>query len=146
MNHSTPRIPIVSAARTWIGTPYHHQASVKGVGADCLGLVRGVYREVMGCEAEAAPAYSRDWAEASGRETLLDAAHKHLTRVSLRDATPGDVLIFRMRGGCPAKHTAILASATTMIHAMEGSLAAEVPFGVWWRRRLASVFRFPEVS
>ncbi len=143
---SAQRAAIVSAAREWIGTPYHHQASVKGVGADCLGLVRGVYREVMGCEADAAPAYSRDWAEASGRETLLDAAEKHLRPILLRNAAPGDVLIFRMRDGSPAKHTAILASETTMIHAMEGSLAAEVPFGAWWRRRLVSVFQFPEVS
>ena len=35
---------IVAAARSWIGTPYRHQASLKGVGCDCLGLVRGVGR------------------------------------------------------------------------------------------------------
>ena len=44
-------------ARGWIGTPYRHQASLKGVGCDCLGLVRGVWREVMGEEPEAPPAY-----------------------------------------------------------------------------------------
>ena len=52
----------VSIARTWIGTPYHHQASIRGVGADCIGLVRGVYRELAGREAEGLPAYTRDWA------------------------------------------------------------------------------------
>ena len=36
---------IVAAARRWLGTPYHHQATRQGVGADCLGLVRGVWRE-----------------------------------------------------------------------------------------------------
>ncbi len=36
---------IVAAARGWIGTPYLHQASLKGVGCDCLGLLRGLYRE-----------------------------------------------------------------------------------------------------
>ena len=30
---------IVAAARSWRGTPYHHQASLKGVGSDCLGLI-----------------------------------------------------------------------------------------------------------
>jgi NlpC/P60 family putative phage cell wall peptidase len=39
---------VVAAARDWLGTPYHDQASVKGVGCDCLGLVRGVWREVVG--------------------------------------------------------------------------------------------------
>lgn len=36
------RNEIVAAARQWLGTPYRHQASVRGVGCDCLGLIRGV--------------------------------------------------------------------------------------------------------
>ena len=39
---------VVEAARGWLGTPYRHQVSLKGEGADCLGLVRGVWREVAG--------------------------------------------------------------------------------------------------
>jgi hypothetical protein len=39
---------IVAETRAWIGTPYRHQASLKGVGCDCLGLVRGVWRAVIG--------------------------------------------------------------------------------------------------
>lgn len=58
--------PIVAEALTWLGTPYRHQASVKGVGCDCLGLVRGVWRAVYGSEPEAAPGYTPDWAEARG--------------------------------------------------------------------------------
>ena len=37
----------VEIARDWIGTRYEHQASLKGEGADCLGLVRGVWRELI---------------------------------------------------------------------------------------------------
>ena len=54
---------VLAAARGWLGTPYRHQASVKGVGADCLGLVRGVWREMVGAEPETLPAYTADWAE-----------------------------------------------------------------------------------
>lgn len=36
------RADIVAEARTWMGTRWHHQAHVKGVGCDCGGLVRGV--------------------------------------------------------------------------------------------------------
>ena len=42
------REEIVRLAREWIGTPYQHQASLKGVGADCLGFLRGVWREAVG--------------------------------------------------------------------------------------------------
>jgi NlpC/P60 family putative phage cell wall peptidase len=38
------RIRIGAEARAWIGTPDRHQASLKGMGCDCLGLVRGVWR------------------------------------------------------------------------------------------------------
>lgn len=134
---------VLRVARAWIGTPYHHQASVRGVGADCLGLVRGVWRELYGHEAEAAPPYSRDWAEAGGEETMLAAAGRHLIAIDPAAAKAGDVLIFRMRAGSVAKHAGILSSATTMIHAMEGAAACEVPLSRWWQRRIAGAFRFP---
>lgn len=85
---------IVALARSWLGTPYHHQMSAKGLGCDCLGLVRGLWRERYGVEPEAAPAYSRDWAEASGEETLLDAARRHFVEIDPALAQPGDVLSF----------------------------------------------------
>lgn len=44
---------VVAEARGWVGTPYVHQASARGAGADCLGLVRGVWRGVFGDEPEA---------------------------------------------------------------------------------------------
>jgi NlpC/P60 family putative phage cell wall peptidase len=134
---------VVRLARSWIGTPYHHQASVRGIGADCLGLVRGVWRELYGADVEAPPPYTRDWAEASGRETMLDAAARHLSPIAPADAQAGDVLIFRLRAGAIAKHAAILTGGSTMIHAVEGSAAAEVALSPWWRRRIAGAFRFP---
>lgn len=140
------REAIVRAARGWIGTPYHHQASVKSIGTDCLGLVRGVWREIHGAEAETPPPYSRDWAEAGGRETMLAAARRHLVEIEIGAAAPGDVLLFRLRPGTVAKHAGLVATAATMIHAMEGRPVAEVAIGPWWRRRIAAAFRFPGVE
>jgi len=134
---------IVEEARSWIGTPYRHQASLKGIGCDCLGLLRGVWRGVMGAEPELPPPYAPDWAEA-GADTLLAAAHRHLVEIGLADIRPGDVLLFRWRSGLPAKHCAIATSADTMIHAHDGAAVEEVAFRPWWRRHLAHAFRFPE--
>jgi NlpC/P60 family putative phage cell wall peptidase len=135
---------IVSAARAWIGTPYHHQASARGVGTDCLGLIRGVWRDIYGSDAEKPPPYSRDWAEAGGRETMLEAAARHLMPIPRELAMPGDVVIFRLRPAVIAKHAAIIASPTTMIHAIEGAPVSEVSLSLWWCRRIAGVFRFPD--
>ena len=66
---------------TWLGTPYVHQASLKGVGSDCLGLVRGVWREVEGSEPQPVPSYSSTWSELDGAETLLRAAKRHFVEV-----------------------------------------------------------------
>ena len=83
-----PHPDIVLLARAWLGTPYHHQASCRGAGTDCIGLIRGIYRELYGREAQALPAYTRDWAEAAGQETLLDAARRHLIEIAPREADP----------------------------------------------------------
>jgi NlpC/P60 family putative phage cell wall peptidase len=138
---------IVAAARGWIGTPYRHQASCKAVGADCLGLVRGVWREVIGVEPARPPAYTPDWAEATGEERLLDAAVRHLVRMPRDAAAAGDVLLFRMIERGPAKHAAILVSpwlpAGTIVHAYSGHAVCETRLTEAWVRRLAGVFRFP---
>jgi NlpC/P60 family putative phage cell wall peptidase len=137
------RAAVVAIARTWLGTPYHHQASRKGVGTDCLGLVRGVFLELYGHDAERPPPYSRDWAEASGIETMLLGARRHLVEVTADDAAAGDVVVFRWRPGYPAKHAAILSAPDRMIHAAEHCPTAEVSYAAWWRRHLAAAFSFP---
>lgn len=138
----TPRNRIIAAARSWLGTPYLHQASLKHVGCDCLGLLRGVWREVEGAEPERPPPYAPDWAEALKDERMLLAAARHLIPVA-GEPLPGDVLFFRWRDHLPAKHCAILTTPAAMIHAHDGACVAEVPFAPWWRRHLAGVFAFP---
>lgn len=138
------RAEIVRAAMRWLGTPYHHQASTRGAGCDCLGLVRGVYAELYGRPAAEPPPYTRDLAEASHRETLLEAARAHLMEIDPLKADAGDVLVFRLKPGAMAKHCAIVSGPSRMIHAQEGVPVSEVHITPWWRRRVAAAFRFPE--
>jgi len=139
------RAAIVAEARRWIGTPYRHQASLIHVGCDCLGLVRGVWRALVGPEPERAPPYSPDWAEARGEETLALAAHRHFVSVQAEAFRAGDVMLFRFRDHAPAKHLGIATSATHMVHAHGGACVAEAPIGVW-RKRLVGAFAFPGVT
>lgn len=137
---------IVRAAESWRGTPYRHQASLKGIGTDCLGLVRGVWREVMGDEPEQAPPYAPGWAEHGGGEALAEAALRHLVPVRSDERRGGDVLLFRWRPHLPAKHAGIAVAADRMIHAQEGASVTEIALTPWWLRHLAFVFRFPGVT
>ncbi|MGR3759618.1 NlpC/P60 family protein [Roseobacteraceae bacterium NS-SX3] len=150
---------IVAAARRWIGTPYVHQASCWGAGCDCLGLVRGIWRELYGAEPEAAPAYSMDWSEPQGEERLWRAALRHLRPKPLAQAAPGDVLLFRMRSGAVAKHLGIQsiaegieqraapasrAEVPRFIHAYAGHGVTESPLSAPWQRRIVARFSFPD--
>ena len=140
------RSAILAEARDWIGTPYTHQASAKGAGCDCLGLVRGVWRALYGAEPEATPAYTPDWAERAGAETLLDAARRNMREIAIEDAAPGDVLLFRMHAQAPAKHCAILDEEARIIHAYWGRAVVRSRFAPWWHARCAAAFSFPDVS
>ena len=132
---------VVQAARGWLGTPYHHQQSTKGVGVDCLGLVRGVWREVVGAEAEAIPGYSASW-KTGGAEVLLPALHRHMEPAEGIGA--GRVLAFRYRHGLPVSHLAIATGAGSMIHAYHARAVMEVEITPWWRRRIAGCFAYPD--
>jgi NlpC/P60 family putative phage cell wall peptidase len=140
------RAGIIAEARSWLGTPYQHQASLKGVGCDCLGLVRGVWRATVGEEPEPVPPYRPDWAELGGEERLLGAAQRWLHEVRIEAAQPGDVLLFRMDGGALVKHAAILSAPDRMVHAYWGRTVVESALGPWWRSRAAAGFRFPGVE
>ncbi|WP_136637458.1 NlpC/P60 family protein [Pseudooceanicola onchidii] len=140
----TPETSPVQAARAWIGTPYLHQASHQGVGTDCLGLIRGVWRTCCGAEPEPIPAYSRDWSEPSGEEALWQAALRHL--VPATDPAPGQVVLFRMRDRGVAKHLGVLGNIgahPTFIHAYSGHAVVESALTAPWARRVVARFTFP---
>ena len=138
---------VVAEALTWIGTPYRHHGSRKGVGCDCLGLVRGIWRALYGRALDEPGAYSSDWAEAGGEERLLSAARRHFREKAMAESAPGDLLLFRWRLHLPAKHLGIRIDETSFVHAYEGAgkvvRSALVP---QWRRRVAATFAFPDAE
>lgn len=140
-------VEIVALARAWIGTPYVHQASRIGAGADCLGLIRGVWRTLYGREPEEVPPYTCDWSEPERVERLIEAAARHLDMVAVTEVRAGDVLAFRMISHGVAKHLGVLAVSEggiqTLLHAYSGHGVVESPLTPAWCRRIAAAFRFP---
>lgn len=137
---------VAQIARGWIGTPYQHQASCKGAGCDCLGLLRGVWRQVFGREPVEVPAYTPDWSEPQGEERLWQAARVHLHEKPLSQMAVGDVILFRMRDGSVAKHLGIvgqIGSQPKFIHAYSGHGVIENALSAPWQRRIVGCFAFP---
>jgi len=143
---SNCRQDIAQAARGWIGTPYRHQAAKRGAGSDCLGLVRGVWRELLGDEPADVPAYSMDWSEPQGEERLWQAARQYLNAKPLGNEAIGDVILFRMRTSAVAKHLGIvveIGSHARFVHAYSGHGVVESPLSGPWRRRIVGRFEYP---
>ena len=137
---------VIKEALVWIGTPYRHQGTLKGVGCDCLGLVRGVWRALYGEEPESMQPYSPDWAEAGRVDALIEAARRHFIERPKEEMAAGDVILFRWKPTHAAKHLGILVSNHAFIHAYEGHavmISALVP---QWRSRIAGVFSFKPIK
>jgi NlpC/P60 family putative phage cell wall peptidase len=143
MTHEAIRAAAIAEALEWVGTPYRHQGSRKGVGCDCLGLIRGVWRALYAQEPEEPGPYSPDWAEAGGRDRLLEAARRHCVEKPAAEMGPGDILVFRWRDNVAAKHCGILVGPARFVHAYEGNAVVVSALVPSWRRRVAGVFAFP---
>ena len=83
------RESIVAEARSWIGTPWHHAARVKGVGVDCVGLPVGVLRV---CGAVAldfdVPPYVQ-----SPDGTMIKTCSRHMIQIKQSEMQIGDLIV-----------------------------------------------------
>jgi NlpC/P60 family putative phage cell wall peptidase len=137
---------VVATARSWLGTPYHDQASLRGVGCDCLGLARGVWRDVVGDEPFPIPPYSRDWGETGPHEVLANGAASLLIPIAMSDVGPGALVLFRMAPRAIAKHVGILTGPDRFIHSYERLGVVEEILTPTWARKIAFAFLFPRSS
>ena len=134
---------IIAEARDWIGTPYQHQASLKGIGCDCIGLVRGIFRELYGYEVAENINYSSDWGDSNRNEDIIAAGFKYMTSVPLNEMAPGDMVAVRWAKGRVAKHVMILTEEGKAAHSYNNSPTTEIHLSDWWKRRIVYAFRFP---
>ena len=136
---------VVATAKEWLGTPYRNRASVKGQGADCLGLVLGVWHELGGCPVNSLPNYAGSWHHIDPNEELWEAARRFLASAG-RGIAPGDIALLRMRDGASARHLGIISGTwrePRLIHAYSGRGVVESFLGKPLRRRIVARFRFP---
>lgn len=134
---------IVEEARTWIGTKWVHQACLKNVAADCIGLIRGVYEHITGQAVEVVIDYPATWHLFKAEERLYNEVKKHLEEIPIEEARPGDVLLFGFGKG-PAHHAGIQATANTFIHSWaDVGKVSETRLDEFWTNNIRAVFRYP---
>jgi len=109
------RAAIVAEAISWIGTPYHSHARLKGVGVDCAQLPAAVYHAV-GLAPEITPEYPPDWMLHRDEETFLSYVLPHAQEITADQALPGDLIIWRY--GRTYSHSAIIIDLPEVVHAV----------------------------
>jgi len=146
-----PRAIVVNEARTWVGTPYRHQAKVKGAGVDCVGLCLGV-----GLALDLLPTFDREaWREFAGygrlpNPTKMEAGLRRFLVPVVGAAQPGDWAWMQWatrEGRDLPMHMAMLAygpSGPSIIHAFaDVGACVEHGFTAEWPARVVSWWRYP---
>lgn len=132
------REAIVREAESWLGTPFHHRARVKGAGVDCAQLLVGVYEAVGLVRNVDLGSYPVDWMRHHEDRRYLDG----IARVALEVTVPcpGDIALFRV--GRSVSHAGIVTEWPEIIHAhgvsqVERQIVTQHPrllrgFAGWW--------------
>lgn len=107
------RSAIVAEAQSWLGTPYHHAARVKGAGVDCAQILIAVYEAAANMPPIDPAEYPRDWMLHRSEERFLSYVLTRAKKVA--SPKPGDVALYKF-GRCFA-HGAIVVDWPTVIHA-----------------------------
>ncbi len=152
MAGSSTREQVVAEARSWLGTPFAHQGHVKGIGADCAGLVAGV---AIALGLLPADWWQRDFAPHAGYPRTPGAGlmpavcRRFLRHLEPMHARPGDVLLLRF--STEPQHLGIVTpyhlGGLAMIHAYSRSSAVvEHRLADVWRARVVAAFALPGVA
>jgi NlpC/P60 family putative phage cell wall peptidase len=138
------RADLLTEALSWRETPYHAQASIKGLGADCIGFVIGVAKNIGLLDPAYTPGtYSAEWHLHQHEERLRTEVEQFgCVARPLGDRIPGDLLLFQFGRVCA--HSGLLLPEEQVIHAVRDygrvlvtSLRGE------WLTRLRYVYCFP---
>ena len=118
MIETIQREAVIAAALAWRGTPFHHEAMVKGAGVDCGMFLIAVYREAGLIPHFTVEHYSHQWQLHRTREWYLEYLRQFGREVEEREQGPGDVVIWKL--GRVFSHAAIILDWPQVIHAVNG--------------------------
>ncbi|MHB0992678.1 MAG: NlpC/P60 family protein [Burkholderiales bacterium] len=132
---------LIDEAVSWIGTPFHHNQSCKGRGADCVGLCMGIYKNLGAMAADYfPPAYSQQWHMHQNAEVLIHVLNTHKFVKVEGEARVGDIYTFRF--GRVTSHVGICVGEREFVHSYYAlGRAVRQPLSGELAGRLSGVYR-----
>jgi cell wall-associated NlpC family hydrolase len=138
----TTRAEIIAEARSWKGTRFVHQGRLKGVAADCAGMVNKV-GESKGC-VSSDDANRTDYGRNPDPIRMKAALDKLYIRIPKTEMRPADIPWMRARSR--AQHIGIVSERNTLIHAVNGKFVEELPIDETVMNHIVAVYRFKGLS
>lgn len=117
---------IIAEARTWIGTPFHHESRVKGAGVDCAQLLYAAYTATKIIPEFPINHYVHDWHMHRSEEKYMAYVLQYAVEAPappIRIPQPGECVLFKF--GRSFSHGAIVVKWPTIIHAFLGKVVCE---------------------
>lgn len=143
MNEIERRQTVVSEAMTWLRTPWHHEACVKGSGVDCANFLIGVYANCGLIEAFTPEHYTQDWMMHRNEQRFLNYLLQFADPID-GPPLPADIVMFHI-GRC-ISHGGIVLDWPQIIHAylQERAVVLTGVIGSPLESRLAGFYRLKE--
>lgn len=108
------RLKVVMESITWLGTPWHHKARVKGAGVDCGQILAATF-EGAGIVGHVDPGdYPQDFMMHRDEERFRKTVEAYARPVQ-GAPLPGDIVLYRF--GRVASHAGIVVAWPRIIHA-----------------------------
>jgi NlpC/P60 family putative phage cell wall peptidase len=136
---------LIEDARAWLGTPYRHQGSIKGLGCDCVGFLAEVAVETRLITPQLRAEFPTDYARFPSAGELRRLTSRHLRLVPYDARAPGDIVL--MRFAEEPQHLGMLTAVDPdqLIHCGQHGVVEHRIDSVW-RARIVRVYRFPGLT
>lgn len=116
------RTAVIAEARTWIHTPFRHQARIKGPrgGVDCGQILACIYTNVGVREVGPTEPYPMQWALHQTRELYVEELLKYTREITEAEALPGDIVVYKVAHTYSHGAVVIDPWPGTILHAVNG--------------------------
>jgi len=137
----TIREQIVAEARTYIGTPFHHQGRLKGVGIDCVGLIVNVGKsfDLVGHD-------NTEYSKYPDGKTLMEQINSYGVPIDTDKMQPGDVVVFWIVNPRTPTHIGIVTDYGFIHTYADIGKVVEHRFTAAWKKRIVGVYKYPGVE
>jgi hypothetical protein len=146
------RADIIKQARHYLKTPFQHQARVRGVGMDCVGLILSIGEDLKLLDSTGVAIRRNDYLSYSAQPSdsfVQEEMKRRLILKPWQSMQPGDAVTMKLPfHPC---HAGIISENSGMLYIVHafGGIKYEVTEHIideQWRHRICCVFSWPGVE